>query len=58
MFTNFIGCDSERVYYDGSSIVAVNGDVVSELLSFIFHMKYKFVSFSISIAVWRYICVC
>ena len=33
MFANFIGCDGERVYYDGSSMVTVNGDVVSELLS-------------------------
>ena len=30
MFANFIGCDGERVYYDGSSMVAVNGDVVCQ----------------------------
>ena len=30
MFSNHIGCDGERVYYDGCSMVAVNGDIVSQ----------------------------
>ena len=30
MFSNHIGCDGERVYYDGCSMVAVNGDIVCQ----------------------------
>ena len=30
VFSNFIGCDGERVYYDGCSMVAVNGDIVCQ----------------------------
>ena len=30
VFSNHIGCDGERVYYDGCSMVAVNGDIVSQ----------------------------
>lgn len=30
MFSNLIGCDGERVYYDGGSMIAVNGQIVAE----------------------------
>ena len=30
VFSNHIGCDGERIYYDGCSMVAVNGDIVSQ----------------------------
>ncbi|KAJ8315536.1 hypothetical protein KUTeg_007686 [Tegillarca granosa] len=30
MFSNIIGCDGERVYYDGSSMIAVNGDLYAK----------------------------
>ena len=30
VFSNHIGCDGERVYYDSCSMMAVNGDIVSQ----------------------------
>ena len=27
MYSNLIGCDGERVYYDGCCIIALNGEV-------------------------------
>ena len=29
VFSNFHGCDGERVYYDGCAMVAINGDIVT-----------------------------
>jgi hypothetical protein len=29
LYSNFFGCDGERVCYDGCSMVALNGDVVA-----------------------------
>ena len=29
MFCNGVGCDGERVYWDGGSMIAVNGSIVS-----------------------------
>ncbi|KAL3883279.1 hypothetical protein ACJMK2_029562 [Sinanodonta woodiana] len=30
MFSNLIGCDGERVYYDGGSMIAINGQLVKQ----------------------------
>ena len=30
MYSNLIGCDGERVYYDGCCLIAVNGDIVAQ----------------------------
>nr|KAG5704994.1 hypothetical protein BaRGS_022836 [Batillaria attramentaria] len=30
MFSNLIGCDGERVFYDGGSMVSVNGQIIAE----------------------------
>ncbi|XP_041351300.1 glutamine-dependent NAD(+) synthetase-like, partial [Gigantopelta aegis] len=30
LFSNLVGCDGERVYYDGGSMVAVNGQLVAQ----------------------------
>uniref|UniRef100_A0A8C5GKZ7 Glutamine-dependent NAD(+) synthetase n=1 Tax=Gouania willdenowi TaxID=441366 RepID=A0A8C5GKZ7_GOUWI len=30
LYSNHRGCDGERVYYDGCSLVAINGDVVAQ----------------------------
>ena len=30
MFANQKGCDGERVYYDGSAMIAVNGRIVAQ----------------------------
>ena len=30
LYSNLQGCDSDRMYYDGSSLVAVNGQVVAQ----------------------------
>ena len=30
MYSNLIGCDGERVFYDGSCLIAVNGDIVAQ----------------------------
>ena len=30
MFSNLIGCDGERVYYDGGSMISVNGQIIAE----------------------------
>ncbi|KAK7107921.1 glutamine-dependent NAD(+) synthetase-like [Littorina saxatilis] len=30
MFSNLIGCDGERVFYDGGSMISVNGQIVAE----------------------------
>lgn len=27
LYSNMIGCDGERVYYDGSCLIALNGEV-------------------------------
>ncbi|XP_077968595.1 glutamine-dependent NAD(+) synthetase-like [Styela clava] len=29
MFSNQIGCDGDRLYYDGSSVIVVNGEIVA-----------------------------
>ena len=29
MFSNLVGCDGERVYFDGGSMIAVNGHIVA-----------------------------
>ena len=31
MYSNLIGCDGERVYYDGCCLVAINGDIVAQV---------------------------
>ncbi len=31
MYANLQGCDGERVYYDGSSLIAVNGQVHAQV---------------------------
>ena len=54
VFANFIGCDGERVYYDGSIMVAVNGDVVSQGAPELFF----YFTLVVCIAVWGYLCVC
>lgn len=28
LYSNLIGCDGERVYYDGSCLIALNGEVL------------------------------
>ena len=30
MYSNLIGCDGERVYYDGCCMIALNGDVLAQ----------------------------
>ena len=30
MYSNLIGCDGERVFYDGCCLIAVNGDIVAQ----------------------------
>lgn len=30
MYANLLGCDGERVYYDGCCMVAVNGEFVAQ----------------------------
>lgn len=30
MFSNLIGCDGERVFYDGGSMISVNGQIIAE----------------------------
>ena len=30
MYSNLIGCDGERVFYDGSCLIAVNGDIIAQ----------------------------
>ena len=30
MYSNLIGCDGERVYYDGCCLIAVNGEIVAQ----------------------------
>ena len=30
MFANLHGCDGERVYYDGCSMIAINGSIVAQ----------------------------
>jgi len=34
LYSNQEGCDGERLYYDGSSLIAVNGDVVAQVPNF------------------------
>lgn len=31
MYSNLIGCDGERVYYDGCCLIALNGEVSFDL---------------------------
>ena len=31
MYSNLIGCDGERVYYDGCCMIAVNGEIVAQV---------------------------
>ena len=31
MYSNLIGCDGERVYYDGCCLIAVNGEIVAQV---------------------------
>ena len=31
MYSNLIGCDGERVYYDGCCLIAVNVDIVAQV---------------------------
>ena len=33
MYSNLIGCDGERVYYDGCCLIAVNGEIVAQVIS-------------------------
>ena len=50
MFANQSGCDGERVYYDGCSMIAVNGHIVaqgsqfsiSDVVSLILVSKYMY----------------
>lgn len=37
MFANQIGCDGERVYYDGGASVACNGKIVAQGCQFSIH---------------------
>lgn len=30
MFCNLIGCDGDRLYYDGTSLIAINGEAVAQ----------------------------
>jgi len=30
MLSNFLGCDGDRLYFDGCSTIAVNGSIVSQ----------------------------
>ena len=30
MYSNLIGCDAERVYYDGCSMLALNGKILAQ----------------------------
>lgn len=34
MYANARGCDGGRVYYDGCSLIAVNGEIVAKGMSF------------------------
>ena len=31
MYSNLFGCDGERVYYDGCCIIAMNGEILSQV---------------------------
>ena len=31
MYSNLIGCDGERVYYDGCCMIAMNGEVLAQV---------------------------
>ena len=34
MFANQMGCDGDRVFYDGSAMIAVNGEIVARSAQF------------------------
>ena len=34
MYSNIKGCDGERVYYDGSALIAINGEAVAQTRQF------------------------
>lgn len=36
MFANQQGCDGDRLYYDGCSLIAINGEVVAQGTQFSF----------------------
>ena len=54
MFCNGVGCDGERVYWDGGSMIAVNGSIVSrgaqfsmnEVVSSINYQNYQLFFFA------------
>ena len=31
MYSNLIGCDGERVYYDGCCMIAMNGEILAQV---------------------------
>ena len=34
MYANQIGCDGDRLYYDGCSLLSVNGEIVAQGVQF------------------------
>lgn len=34
LFANQKGCDGDRLYYDGCSMIAINGDIVAQGVQF------------------------
>ena len=58
MYSNMRGCDGERVYYYGGSMIAVNGEVVvrgeefalKDVVSSQFSCDYEIIRLSIIIA--------
>ena len=30
LYANQLGCDGERVYYDGCAMIALNGDILAQ----------------------------
>lgn len=43
LFSNLRGCDGQRIYFNGCSCVAVNGEIVSRGLQFALHDVVSFI---------------
>lgn len=42
MYSNLIGCDGERVYYDGCCMIAMNGEILAQVRSAVLSMSALF----------------
>jgi len=48
MFANQVGCDGDRLYFDGCSSIIVNGKPVAQGPQFSIHEVVSFVSLTVS----------